>query len=243
MTQGDNPNRQISDDGRWEWDGSQWLPRSQQGQTPPPPPSRGYQGSSYAPQPQPTKSHTLRNVLLIVVLLLVLFVGGCIALIGGAVNEVDKAIDEAEKSETKNDNAEDGSSFKNGVLTTPDMKVVITRHEVIPVGEKGNEYGSKPIIAFWYDMTNRTAKALSPTDIVMVMTAYQDNNPNAENELEVGMHPDDSLLDAQMENIKKGGTVEGAVAYELDDLKTPVELVASDDFGMNEIGTVTYNLK
>ena len=47
----------------------------------------------YAPQP-PKKSHTVRNVLLGIVLLMVLVVGGCLALVGTAANEVGKAIEE-----------------------------------------------------------------------------------------------------------------------------------------------------
>jgi len=48
--------------------------------------------TSVAPT-KPKKKHTVRNVLLGIVLLSVLFVGGCIALIGGVASEVDKAID------------------------------------------------------------------------------------------------------------------------------------------------------
>lgn len=44
-------------------------------------------------QPQ-KKSHTVRNVLLGIVLLMVLVVGGCLALVGTAANEVGKAIEE-----------------------------------------------------------------------------------------------------------------------------------------------------
>ena len=135
------------------------------------------------------------------------------------------------------------SSFKNGVLTTPDMKIKITDHKIIPVGKKGNEYGSKPVIAFWYKVTNLSGKKMSPMDWIFAITAYQDNNPNAENKLGVGSVPDERFLDSQMENIKKGGTVENSMAYELDDQTTPVVLVASNDLGMTEIGKVTYNLK
>ena len=40
----------------------------------------------------------------------------------------------------------------------------------------------------------------------------------------------------------KGGTVENAIAYERDDLVTPVELVATD--GLDEtIGKATYTLR
>ncbi len=78
---------------------------------------------------------------------------------------------------------------------------------------------------------------------LFVFKAYQDNNPDAVNELEVGALPDDRFLDSQTEAIKNGGTVENAVAYELDDETTPVELVASDNLGQTEIGRMTYNLE
>lgn len=135
------------------------------------------------------------------------------------------------------------SSFKDGVLTTPELKIEITDHKVIAVGAEGNEYGKKPVIAFWYKITNLSAKDVSPMNFIFNVTAYQDNNPNAENKLEVGGLPDDSFLESQMENIKKDGTVENAVAYELDDEETPVDLVASNDFGMTELGKTSYKLK
>ncbi|SFT96300.1 DUF5067 domain-containing protein [Arthrobacter sp. ov118] len=135
------------------------------------------------------------------------------------------------------------SYFKEGVLTTPQVKIAITAHKIIPVGEKGNEYGKKPVIAFWYKTTNLAGKDVSPMNFLYAITAYQDNNPNAENKLEVGSLPDDRFLSSQTEKIKKGGTVENAIAYELDDETTAVDLVASSDLGATEIGKVTYKLK
>ncbi|WP_202619115.1 DUF5067 domain-containing protein [Ornithinimicrobium cavernae] len=146
-------------------------------------------------------------------------------------------------SEAGNEASEDAgghSTFEDGVLTTPELKIVITDHKVIPVGEEGNEYGDKPVIAFWYETTNLTDEDVSPMDFIFYFEAYQDNNPNAENTLEVASLPDDRFLDTQMEKIKNGGTVENAMAYELDDETTPVDLVASDF--MTEFGTTTYNL-
>ncbi|CAM3449889.1 DUF5067 domain-containing protein [Nocardioides dubius] len=140
--------------------------------------------------------------------------------------------------------ASDQSTFKDGVLTTSEMKIVITRHKIIPAGTKANEYSDKPVIAFWYRITNLTDKDTSPMDWIGTFAAFQDNNPNAENELNIGSLPDDRFLDSQMENIKKGGTVENAVAYELDDLSTPVELVANDSLGFDDdLGRMTFNLK
>ncbi|MEJ4093699.1 hypothetical protein [Corynebacterium accolens] len=42
--------------------------------------------------------------------------------------------------------------------------------------------------------------------------------------------------------MKQGGTASGAVAYELDDEATPVELVATDNFGQSEIGRQKFEL-
>jgi uncharacterized protein DUF5067 len=128
------------------------------------------------------------------------------------------------------------------VLTTPDVKIQITRYKVIKVGQKGNEYGKKPVIAFWYKTTNLSGAKVDPMEFLFRFEAYQDNNPNAYNKLEVGSLPDERFGESQLQNIKKGGTVENAVAYELDDLVTPVNLVATT--GLDEvIGKATYKLR
>jgi Domain of unknown function (DUF5067) len=173
--------------------------------------------------------------------LFVTMIVGCAALVGSAVNEVDKKHKE-ESAGDVSDTSETKATFKNGVLTTPELKIQITRYKVIKAGQKGNEYGEKPVIAFWYKTTNLSGAKVDPTTGFLSFNAYQDNNPNAENELEVGSLPDDRFLDSQLENIKKGGTVENAVAYELDDLDTPVDLVATE--GLDEvIGKATYKLR
>jgi hypothetical protein len=137
-----------------------------------------------------------------------------------------------------------GSSFRDGLLATPDVRIVITKHKIIPVGGKGNEYGSKPVIAFWYKVTNVSGrKTDADMEFITDFSAYQDNNPNRENPLDIGALPDERFSDTQMDEIKKGGTVENAVSYELDDLRTPVELVASDDFGLTRLGQATYDLE
>jgi hypothetical protein len=62
------------------------------------------------------QKHTLRNVLLVLALILVLFVGGCFALLGAAVNEADKAV----KKEQANDRpttVTEGASFDHDGYT------------------------------------------------------------------------------------------------------------------------------
>jgi hypothetical protein len=160
-----------------------------------------------------------------------------------ALGDGHRTVGNADPSSSATSKPGGSSSFAKGVLTTPDVKIVITDHKVIPVGQPGNEYGQKPVIAFYYSTTNLTDKRVDPsTAFIGMITAYQDNDPNAENRLDVGALPDERFLDTQTEVIKKGGTVENAIAYELDDLTTPVELVASGDLGLSTIGKVTYPL-
>ena len=114
---------------------------------------------------------------------------------------------------------------------------------MIQPGETGNEYGEKPVIAFWYDTTNTgsASEINASTAWIMVFEAVQDNDPNAVNTLNMGLLPDQQFLDSQVESIKDGGTVSNAVAYELDDTTTPVTLVASDMLG-NEYGRQNFSL-
>jgi hypothetical protein len=173
--------------------------------------------------------------------LFVTMIVGCAALVGSAANEVNKEL-KGTSSGGVSDAGETKATFKRGVLTTPGLKIQITRYKIITAGQKGNEYGEKPVIAFWYKTTNLSGAKVDPTEFLWHFTAYQDNNPNAENELDVGGLPDDRFLHSQTENIKKGRTVEDAVAYELDDLDTPVDLVATGGFD-EVIAKATYKLR
>jgi hypothetical protein len=137
-------------------------------------------------------------------------------------------------------------TFENGVLTTPDMKIEITHYEVINAGAKGNKFGDKPVIVYWYKTTNISGKRLdAETAWDFTFSAFQDNNPNRENELDSAILFDgryNRFSDGALDNIKKGGTVANVAGYELDDLVTPVDLVASELFG-KDIGKATYKLK
>jgi len=133
-------------------------------------------------------------------------------------------------------------SFKDGVLDVPAAKFEITDHRVVKPGEPGNELGEKPLLVFHYDVTNKTDETLTTTDFVVYFTAIQDNDPNKVNELDLGSYLDPETSDTQLEQIKKGGTVAGTISYELDDLTTPVDLVASKSFSQDEISRQTFEL-
>ncbi|TQR27200.1 DUF5067 domain-containing protein [Lysinibacillus sphaericus] len=166
----------------------------------------------------------------------------------------DSAKEDKPKEETKTTASTDKTTdkeaksddvyFKDNEVKIEEVKINITETKVIPVGEKGNEYGEKPVFAIWYSTTNLSDKDINPISAWgAVFTAIQDNNANAINELEVGMLPDERFLDTQLETIKKGGTVEDAIAYELDDLETPVTLVANQGIGGKELGKQDYQIK
>ena len=131
------------------------------------------------------------------------------------------------------DESQGSTSFANNVYTSDDYTITITEYKIIQPGETGNEYGESPVIAFWYDTTNTgDSEDLTPTTAWMLtFEAVQDNDPNAVNTLNVGMLPDEQYMDSQLQNIKPGGTVSNAVAYELDDTTTPVTLTAKDILG------------
>ena len=138
------------------------------------------------------------------------------------------------------------STFDGTTLKGNSYTVKNTKHAVINPGEVGNEYGEKPIIAIWYDtLVNPdydNSTPINPTNAwILNFKAIQDNDPNAVNELNIGSLPDQQFLDSQTQDIKPGGTVSNAVAYELDDTTTPVTLVAGDLFG-TEYGKTEISL-
>lgn len=164
----------------------------------------------------------------------------------------DSAKEETPKEDTQtpvsSDKTNAGKSkdvyFKDNEAKLVDLKINITETKVIQAGEKGNEYGEKPVLAIWYNTTNLSEKDIDPTTAwISVFTVIQDNNPNAINELSVTSSPDDRFLDSQLETIKKDGTVENSVAYELDDIETPVTLVATQGVTGDELGRQDYEVK
>lgn len=157
-------------------------------------------------------------------------------------DSADAANEESKDSAKTNENED--VYFKDNEAKIEDLKIKIKETKVIPAGEEGNETGEKPVFAIWYETTNLTDKDIDPsTAWIAVFTALQDNDPNAVNELEMGSLPDGNHSDTQTETIKKDGTVENSIAYELDDLETPVTLVATQGVMGEEIGRQDFEIK
>lgn len=138
---------------------------------------------------------------------------------------------------TANDAYFDGTTLKGNTYT-----IKITSHKIIQPGETGNEYGDKPVIAFWYDtLVSPDYDNSMPVNAMSAwignFKAIQDNDSNKVNELNVASLPDSAFLDSQSADIKPGGTVSNAMAYTLSDTETPVTLVAgsySKEFGKQD---------
>jgi hypothetical protein len=158
--------------------------------------------------------------------------------------EETKTTESTKTEEKKEEKKKDNISFDGKVAELNDLKIEIIEYKIIKVGEKGNEYGSKPVIAFWYNTTNKSDKEIDPSIAwLAVFTAIQDNNKNMVNELKVAGHPDDSLIDTQDAKIKKGGTVKNAIAYELSDETTPVTLKATQGMDGKDLGQKNFEVK
>lgn len=169
------------------------------------------------------------------------------ALESSVVAESEVASSEVVKEDGDFVESADDAYFDGTILKGNTYSVKITDHKVIPVGEPGNEYGENPVIAFWFDtLVSPDYDNSTPIDPntawIMNFTAVQDNDPNMVNELNIGMLPDEQYLDSQMAQIKPGGTVSSAMAYELTDAETPVTLTAGSMLG-DEFGSVDFEIK
>lgn len=163
------------------------------------------------------------------------------------VNKDDKTDNKAKEEEGDFVKTAADAYFDGTMLKGNTYSIKITDYKIIPVGEKGNEYGDTPVIAFWYDtLVSPDYDNSEPVDPstawIMNFTAIQDNDPNMVNELNVAGLPDDQYLDSQIAEIKPGGTVSSAVAYELSDEETPVTLKAGSMLGQ-DFGQYDFKIK
>lgn len=151
---------------------------------------------------------------------------------------------ETSKSEKSNTKASDAPSFKNNTVKLNDINVKITDTVFRPAGTTENQNTDQLLIE--YKTTNKSDKEIDRISAwLAAFEAYQDSK-DAERKLEIGAAPFDgkykALLDNQTDNIKKGGTVEGVIAYDLKDTNTPVTLKAQQGVGGKELGTKTIEI-
>lgn len=132
--------------------------------------------------------------------------------------------------------------FKNNVAKLTDVKIKITKKKIIKPGQKGNEYGDKKIIAFWYTTTNLSGKSISPLAAwSAVFDAYQSNSSYTQR-LSVFNTPDRKHYDTQFAKIKKGKSLGNSISYELINNK-PVTLKATKGYDGTYLGKKVYKVK
>lgn len=131
--------------------------------------------------------------------------------------------------------------FDGMVYEDDEARIEIIGCEILEVGSEYNKYGDVPLVCFKFNVTNLSDGDVSASGKwIDTFRAYQDNDPNFLNELNVGSQENSAYHDTAFAKIKKGGTVEDVMTYELDDEETPVTLVAS--YRWEEIGSKDFDI-
>ncbi len=125
---------------------------------------------------------------------------------GSTAKAVEEASTEAVVSENK------AVSFKDNEIIGAFYSIKITDSKVIKPGDKGNENGEKPVIAFWYDVTNTSGIEISPQEAWEAAVTLAQDKALSETAI-----PDESLVGTEFEKVPAGETASSAVAYELED--------------------------
>lgn len=119
-----------------------------------------------------------------------------------------KAVEET--AEERVISANEAVSFENNEIIGAFYNIKITKSQIIQPGKKGNENGSEPVIAFWYDVTNTSGIETSPQE------AWEAAVTVAQGEkLTAAAIPDEKLVGTEFEPVKTGETASSAIAYQL----------------------------
>lgn len=133
------------------------------------------------------------------------------------------------------------ATFDGTVYEDDEARIEIIGYEILEVGSEYNKYGDVPLICFKFNVTNLSDWDVSASGKwIDTFRVYQDNDPNFLNELNVGSQENSAYHDTAFASIKKGGTVESVMTYELDDMETPITLVAS--YRWEEIGSKDFDI-
>ncbi|WP_195852533.1 DUF5067 domain-containing protein [Aerococcus sanguinicola] len=134
--------------------------------------------------------------------------------------------------------------FDGTYLDTVDIDIEIEDVRVLPVGAEGNEEGEAPVIAFWYQATNKSEEELSPFEAwirCFVPTQHQDQlDDNLDNDLAIAKLPDARYRKTQNKKLKRNESAKTAIAFKIADMKAPVTLFAKTAQG-KLLGSQDYN--
>lgn len=137
------------------------------------------------------------------------------------------------------------NALKNNTVVLNDIDIKVLETEFIPKGTY--EEQKKDQLAIIYEVKNKTNKEIDPSSGWFAVFEGTQDSKDAIRKLDVGSLPNmdkyQFALDSQLDIIKKGGTVKNAIAYNLEDIKTPVILKATKGIGGEKLGEIKVNLK
>lgn len=114
--------------------------------------------------------------------------------------------------------------FENNVLDSLDYRFEITKVEVVRAGGRENVLGSKPVIVFTYDFTNKRAREVDTIEAWVGTFSAKQEDENVRQDLRMAVFYTDDLADKKV--VKPNGKVTAQFAYELKDADLPVTLSA-----------------
>lgn len=158
------------------------------------------------------------------ILALIFIIAMTFALVSCSSGEDKETADKKEYTEVNETEAYSGDSYFNyRTAETEDVKIEITEIVTLPVGIEGNEHGEKDIIAFRYNITNKSGREVTAlTGWKTVFRIYQVKKKP----LNSTAAPEKKFADIQNKKIKKGETVECVQAFQLNDSDTPILIKA-----------------
>lgn len=133
--------------------------------------------------------------------------------------------------------------FKDNKLEVPRLTIDITDYHVVPAKNSGTGLGQKPLIVFDFDITNKTDEPMSPADFILFFDAVQNTPDDADPSLDIGFDEDSESPDIGFDEMSRGETQHSSIAFELNNEKSPVQLVATEEFDLNEIGRQEFDIQ
>jgi len=132
--------------------------------------------------------------------------------------------------------------FENNVLDSLDYRFEITDVEVVRAGGRENVWGSKPVIVFTYDFTNKRAREVDTIEAWLGTFSAKQEDENVRQDLRMAPFYTDDLADTKV--VKPNGKVTAQFAYELKEADLPVTLFAQTGVLLkNDAGKQVFPIK
>ena len=128
--------------------------------------------------------------------------------------------------------------LENAVVKNDDLQIEIKGYQVYPAGVGGASNSLKPVVVFYYDVTNNGDKEIDALSAwTEIFDAYQNTGDEDRNILGQGIFVDESIPSEDGKTpLKKGETKSYYKSYELTDDTTSVTLKSHDGLGGAKLG-------